>query len=298
MEKVISVKEMQQISDRLRAEGKTIGFVPTMGFFHPGHVSLMKRVKEDADICITSLFVNPTQFGPNEDYASYPRNLEGDSIIAKQGGCDYLFIPNAKELYPSTFQTFVTVNNVTKKFEGATRPEHFKGVATIVAKLFNIVKPHYAIFGQKDYQQTLVIRKLTEDLNFDLKIIVAPTFREKDGLAMSSRNTYLSREDRKKAGVIFRALETARMAIEQGERKRLVINGILHKILREVPEIKIDYASAVSADELEEQEAFDAGQKIVMLIAVFLGKTRLIDNSIITIPALFPPSGKKFIEGL
>jgi pantoate--beta-alanine ligase len=298
MEIIRTIAEMQNISSELILQGKKIVCVPTMGYFHQGHISLMKKAREYGDIVITTLFVNPTQFAPNEDFNSYPRDYDGDSKMAQAAGVDYLFFPTVSEMYPTGYDCKIHIGGITSKFEGATRPTHFDGVATVVTKLFNITKPHFAIFGQKDYQQVLVIRKLVQDLNLDVKIIVAPILRENDGLAMSSRNTYLMADLRKKAGILFQALEDARMSIENGERKRKMINAILHKNLRSVPEIKIDYACSVDADTLEEPDEFRPGDRIVLLLAVFLGKTRLIDNATITIPSIFPSLGKDFKEGI
>jgi pantoate--beta-alanine ligase len=256
-----------------------------MGFLHDGHISLMKRAKEIADTLVTTLFVNPTQFGPNEDFERYPRDFERDCSLATKAGVDFLFNPPVNEMYPGGYLTSVNIGRITDKFEGSFRPGHFNGVATIVSKLFNATQPHYAVFGQKDYQQSLVIRQMTRDLLFGIKIVVASTLREPDGLAMSSRNIYLNPEERKDATILYRALDEATTAIMNGEKKRKVINAILHKTLRSLNYIKIDYASAADADSLEEPDEFYPGQKIVVLIAVYLGRTRLIDNALVTIPA-------------
>src|SRR5512139_3769091 len=207
MQTVTSIAAMQSHADSLRREGKTIGFVPTMGFLHEGHLSLMARARQESDVVVTSIFVNPTQFGPKEDLDRYPRDAEGDRRKCESAGVDVLFLPEAKEMYPDKPSVFVCVEGVSEILEGAIRPGHFRGVATVVAKLFHIVKPHRAYFGQKDYQQCAVIRRMTEGLNLGVEIIVLPTVREADGLAMSSRNTYLSPEDRRKATVLYRALK-------------------------------------------------------------------------------------------
>ncbi|MFP4529014.1 MAG: pantoate--beta-alanine ligase [Candidatus Kapaibacterium sp.] len=287
-----TVQEMQALSDAHRARGKRIIVVPTMGYLHEGHMSLMRRAAEMGDIVITTLFVNPTQFGPNEDFERYPRNFERDVQLAEESGCDYLFYPSVQEMYPEGYSSYVMLHGITDKFEGAIRPKHFNGVATVCAKLFNITKPHAAIFGQKDYQQTLVVKRFVRDLDFDVEIIVLPTVRESDGLAMSSRNTYLSDEDRSKAGILFAALEKARKAIVTGERRRKTINGIMHNVLRSEPTMKIDYASAADSETLDEPEVFIDGQRIVMMIACYLGRTRLIDNMLINIPE--DPSVRKY----
>jgi pantoate--beta-alanine ligase len=289
---------MQATSEKIRTEGKKIVLVPTMGYLHNGHLSLIRQGKEHGDVAIMSLFVNPTQFAPNEDFEKYPRNFEKDCFSAEKSGCDILFAPEASEMYPSDYASFINIGGITKKFEGAFRPNHFKGVATVVAKLFNATKPHFAIFGQKDYQQSLVVKRLAEDLNFDLTIIVAPTVREADGLAMSSRNVYLSPEERSKATILFTAMEEAIEAIQAGERRRKVINAIMHNHLRKLPEIKIDYASAADASNFDEPEEFVQGQLIVLLLAVYLGKTRLIDNALVSLPSAISSKPKSFIDGL
>jgi len=285
MEVITKIKDIQNLCESLRIKGKSIAFVPTMGYLHEGHLSLMRKGKEVADALITSIFVNPTQFAPNEDFESYPRDIERDKSLAEQNHTEYLFLPSNNEMYPKGYLTSIQIEGFTLKFEGVTRPEHFKGVATIVAKLFNIVKPHFALFGQKDYQQTLLIKQLATDLNFDINIITCPTIREHDGLALSSRNVYLTKELRQKAGVIFHTLENAIKIVEEGENRRKVINANLHNILRSVPEIKIDYASSANADTLVEPDLYLPGDRIVLLIAVFLGKTRLIDNAVVSVPS-------------
>jgi pantoate--beta-alanine ligase len=284
IELIEDIPTMQAIADELRAGGKKIACVPTMGYLHEGHNSLINKAAQVGDSVITTLFVNPTQFGPHEDFERYPRNLGRDLEMAESNGSDFLFHPSVTEMYPGGYSTFIMLKGITNKFEGRIRPKHFNGVATVCAKLFNITKPHYAIFGQKDYQQTLVVTKFVRELNFDLEIIVAPIVRESDGLAMSSRNTYLSDEDRDKAGILFAALEEARNAIVKGERRRTAINGNMHKVLRSVPSIKIDYASAADADDLSEPDTFLDGERVVLMIACYLGRTRLIDNAILTIP--------------
>ncbi len=292
--KTISI--MQETSDKHRAEGKRIAVVPTMGYLHNGHASLITKAKEYADIIITTLFVNPKQFAPHEDFEKYPRDFDRDFQIAESFGSDYLFIPDVREMYPIGFASTITISDITEPYEGHFRPGHFDGVATVVAKLFNATKPHYAVFGQKDYQQSLLIQKLNRDFNFGIEIIISPTIRESDGLAMSSRNTYLSPQFRKKAGILFIALEEAKHAIERGETDRKMINAILHKTLRTVPEIKIDYASSALADSLIEPDRFLPGEKVVLLIACFLEKTRLIDNSVVIIPSVLKE--KTFVEGI
>jgi len=277
-------QEMLEISKEIQRSGKSIAFVPTMGYLHEGHTTLFDKAKDYSEITVASLFVNPTQFAPNEDYAQYPRNIERDALLAERHKIDYLFIPDALEIYPIGFSTSISLKNITTRFEGKFRPEHFDGVALVVAKLFNIVKPDYAIFGQKDYQQTLVIKQMVRDLNFDTKIIVAPTVRLENGLAMSSRNSYLSEEEIENAAILYKAMEAAKTAILNGERERKKINAIMHQVLRTVSGIRLDYASAALASDLTEPDLFYPNELLVLLLAVYLGKTRLIDNSLVTVP--------------
>jgi pantoate--beta-alanine ligase len=277
------ISEMQNISNEMRKSYKTIAVVPTMGYLHEGHCSLIRLAKETADFCITTLFVNPTQFAPNEDFEKYPRDFERDFNLAKTNGSDFLFNPSVEEMYPSGFSSEIKIKEITEKFEGKFRPLHFNGVATVVAKLFNATLPDFAIFGQKDYQQTLVIKQLVKDFNFPVSIVVAPTIREHDGLAMSSRNVYLSTTDRNKATILYKALNNVKEAIKKGTRKKEEIDDILKDTLLSLPEIQIDYASSALADSLNEPDYFESGQKIVLLLACKLGKTRLIDNMVITI---------------
>jgi pantoate--beta-alanine ligase len=296
MQVIKTIAEMQSIADKHRANGQKIAVVPTMGYLHQGHTSLIKIGKEKADIVITTLFVNPTQFAPNEDFSKYPRDFERDFSLACINGSDYLFNPDVIEMYPKGFSCSILVSRVSEKFEGVFRPTHFDGVATVVAKLFNAARPDYAIFGQKDFQQTLVIRRMAEDLNFGIEIIIAPTIREFDGLAMSSRNVYLSPEDRKRAIILFLSLEEAKREIAKGMRDRKFINATMIKTLRSVQEIKIDYAASANADNLNEPDYFLPGENVVLLLACYLGRTRLIDNSLICIP--YSLNESNFIEGI
>lgn len=279
-----TIKEMQQISFENKLKGYKIACVPTMGFLHEGHLSLIRRGKELAEVVITTLFVNPTQFAPNEDFSKYPRDFDRDFKLCEENGCDYIFFPEVSEMYPKGFNTSIVISGVTDKFEGEFRPTHFQGVATVVAKLFNCTRPDVAIFGQKDYQQTLLIKRLVKDLDFGIDIEVSKTVRESDGLAMSSRNTYLSPELRAKAGVVFYAMEEVKRAISLGETNRKNINSLLIVALKSVQEIKIDYAASAISCNLDEPDHFFPGDEIVILIAVYLGKTRLIDNTLIKIP--------------
>ncbi len=285
MKAINTVAEMQQFSILNRVAGKKIAVVPTMGYLHEGHLSLIKEAKKLADIVITTLFVNPTQFAPNEDLAKYPRDYESDFKKAESAGADILFCPDELQMYPIGYNTSIQIKGVTDKFEGEKRPTHFSGVATVVAKLFNCTLPDIAIFGQKDFQQTIVIKRLVKDLNFPVQIIVSPTIREADGLAMSSRNTYLSKDERAVAPTLFHALEEAKLAIAKGERNRKIINSIILKTIREPQQFKIDYVATANAANFDEPDEFLPGEKIVMLLAAYLGKTRLIDNAVVEIPS-------------
>ena len=272
---------MREITKELRAKGKSIGFVPTMGALHEGHLSLIKRAKDENDLTVVSIFVNPTQFCEGEDYEKYPRNVEADKEKLEKIGIDYLFLPDKNALYPGDYLTFVTVEKLSDKLCGKFRPGHFRGVATIVCKLFNIVMPTRAYFGQKDYQQSLIIRKMVEDLNFDIEIIVCPTIREQDGLAMSSRNLYLNEEERKSATVIYKALQEGEKLLKEGVEPSEV-NLKMLEILKKEPLIKqIQYAGVY--DPLTLEEITEKQDKYLLAIAVKLGDTRLIDNIIVEI---------------
>lgn len=286
MKVINKISDMQSVSRELQKQGKTIAVVPTMGYLHEGHLSLVRIASDLADVVITTIFVNPKQFAPNEDFERYPRDFERDKNLLENVNCDYLFYPEINEIYPTGYSTFIHMQGITKVFEGESRPTHFDGVALVVLKLFNITKANFAIFGQKDYQQTLVIKQLVKDLNIDIKIVVAPIVREGNGLAMSSRNRYLSEKERDNSSIIFIALEEAKKAIASGERRRKIINSIIISTLRSVPEIKIDYVQTVKAHNLELADEFLPGEEIVMLIACWMGRTRLIDNSTTKIPTI------------
>ena len=272
---------MQDISLRLRAEGKKIGFVPTMGYLHDGHLSLVKRSKELADITVVSIFVNPTQFGVNEDLDSYPRDLEGDCTRLEKFDVDYLFNPDAEDIYPANYHTYVEVETLTENLCGRSRPTHFRGVTTIVSKLFNIVLPHYAIFGQKDVQQCYVIKRMTEDLNLLPQIIINPTVRENDGLAMSSRNKYLTKEERIIAPAIYQSLNTGKEIILKGERNADKIVAVITATLEKYLLFRIDYIDIVDTKNL--QKVNEITGDVIIAAAVFLSKARLIDNVIVKI---------------
>lgn len=282
MKIITKVREMQEVSESIRREGKKIACVPTMGYLHEGHLSLVKKGKELADVVITTNFVNPTQFAPNEDFEQYPRDLERDCKLLEEAGADYVFAPSAEEMYPG-YNTEINIKGVSQKFEGLFRPIHFNGVASVVAKLFIATKPHYAIFGQKDYQQTLVVKQMVRDMLFDTEIIIAPIIREEDGLARSSRNIYLSQEERQVATTLHNALLAAKTTIEAGVRNRDRINSVMKNYINETGAFKIDYASIADAETLEEPMDFKSGLKAVLLVAAYLGKTRLIDNELVVI---------------
>ena len=258
--------------------GRRWGLVPTMGYLHAGHLSLVKRAKAENDRVAVSIFVNPTQFGPNEDLAAYPRDLDRDLSLLEPLGVDLVFNPTPDVMYPPNYQTYVTVEDVTKYLEGAARPTHFRGVTTIVVKLFNIVGAERAYFGQKDAQQTIVIKRMVQDLNMPIDIIICPTQREADGLAMSSRNTYLDAEHRRTAPVLYRALTAAKNAFDQGKRDGDQLRAIMRRIIEAEPLAKIDYVSAADATTLQEAATVDEAHGLLLSMAVRVGKPRLIDN--------------------
>ena len=279
MQVVRQIKEMQKISDRLREKGKRIGFVPTMGYLHDGHVSLVRKAKELCDSIVVSIFVNPTQFGPGEDFQRYPRDEEGDREKLERAGVDFLFMPEAGEMYPPRYQTSVEVAEVSKGLCGDFRPGHFRGVATVVAKLFNIVKPHAAVFGEKDYQQLLVIKRMVEDLNFDIEIIPGTLIREEEGIAMSSRNAYLSPEDRKRATVLYRSLVKAKELVDSGEKRTYNIVQAVEKMIGSVEGVSLQYVEVRDAETLERVERVSG--PAVIAVAAMVGSVRLIDNIVI-----------------
>lgn len=272
-----TIREVREIVSEWKKQGLKIGLVPTMGYLHEGHLSLIKRSCEN-DRTVVSIFVNPIQFGPNEDFASYPRDLERDTKACEESGADLIFAPDANEMYADDFTSFVDMTGPTDELCGARRPGHFRGVCTVVAKLFNIVTPNRAYFGQKDAQQLAVIRRMVRDLSFGIEIIGCPIVREEDGLAKSSRNTYLSKEERKAAVIISRALTEGRLMIENGENDASAAIEKIKTIIETEPLAKIDYVKAVDADSIETIEAVKG--RVLVAAAVFIGKTRLIDNFI------------------
>ena len=281
MKIIKSIQEIKNIITDEKSKGKSIGFVPTMGYLHDGHLSLMKRAKEENDVVVISIFVNPIQFGQGEDYEVYPRDIERDSKLAESVGVDYIFAPEVKEMYPEGYNTFVEVLGVTDKLCGASRPGHFKGVTTVVTKLFNIVTPDKAYFGQKDAQQVYVIKQMVRDLNMNVKIISCPIVREHDGLALSSRNTYLLEEERKQALVLSKSLFWAKDMINKGERNaKTLIEGI-KSMINEMPLADIDYVKIIDYDTFKEVEELKGN--ILIALAVKIGKTRLIDNILVEV---------------
>jgi pantoate--beta-alanine ligase len=256
-----------------------VGFVPTMGYLHEGHLSLVRRARVESASVIVSIFVNPTQFGPNEDLSAYPRDLSRDLRLLEAEGVNLVWMPTPEVMYPSDFQTWITVEAVAQPLEGSMRPGHFRGVATVVAKLFNGVQPQLAYFGQKDAQQAVVIRQMTRDLNFPIDIVICPTVREPDGLAMSSRNVYLDSKERRAATVLYRALNAARVACESGERDAERLRRIVSETISDESLVRLQYISCAHPDTLQELEIVT--NRALLSLAVFVGQTRLIDNFIL-----------------
>jgi pantoate--beta-alanine ligase len=278
MQIVTNILEMQSLAESLRRRGSSIGFVPTMGFLHEGHLALIRQARQVCNTVVVSIFVNPTQFGPSEDFERYPRDEEGDRKKCEAADVDVLFMPTASEMYQGP-GVFVTVEGISEILEGKVRPGHFRGVATVVNKLFNIVKPHKAFFGQKDFQQCVIIRRMVKGLNLDVEIVVLPTVREQDGLAMSSRNSYLNADERRAAPVIFRALSAARELFLAGAREPEEIKNKIRAVLQGEPGVIIDYIEIADPDTLVPLET--PLNTMAILVAVRLGSTRLIDNIVI-----------------
>ncbi len=276
MKVIQTPQEMNNCSEKIRRQGKRIAFVPTMGYLHDGHLSLMSEGRKKADILIVSIFVNPTQFGPQEDLEAYPRDFEKDEKLMQEAGVDVVFYPQADTIYPEGYQTYITVEKVSQNLCGISRPFHFQGVATVVAKLFNIVNPHLALFGKKDFQQLILIKRMVKDLNFNIEIIGCPTFRETDGLAMSSRNSYLSAEERQTALNIKKSIDSVCDLFQNGERNTKTLLKKAEEILSEQPLIRIDYLKICDIETLEDIKIIE--KESVLAIAAFVGKTRLIDN--------------------
>jgi len=276
MQIVESIRAFKQLRSTWADQDLSVSLVPTMGALHGGHLSLLGPARE-LDRVVVSIFVNPTQFGPHEDLQRYPRPLEQDLSLLKERGVDAVFLPSASEIYPEGYRTFVTVDDLSSRLCGASRPGHFRGVATVVLKLFNIVRPHRAVFGQKDAQQTIILRRMVHDLNLDVELIVQPIVRESDGLALSSRNQYLSPEERRAATILFRSLEFARQASLRGQSRADVLLSGVRDLIESEPLARLDYAELVSADDLSPLD--EVTNHALLALAVFIGKTRLIDNT-------------------
>jgi pantoate--beta-alanine ligase len=270
------VAAIRDVREWQSTERGSLGLVPTMGFLHAGHISLVDRARRENASVAASIFVNPTQFGPKEDLASYPRDLERDLRLLEAAGCDLVFAPEASEMYPAGADTFVVPGRVAEPLEGARRPGHFRGVATVVAKLLNIVRPDRAYYGEKDAQQLAVIRAMARDLDLPVEIVGCPIVREPDGLAMSSRNSYLNPEERRAAPVLYRALLAGRELWARGERRGDALRAEMRRVIQCEPRIRLDYASAADPETFEEIERADSS--VLLLFAAFLGRARLIDN--------------------
>lgn len=280
MREIKSLNEVSLFSQRAKNHGRRVGFVPTMGALHEGHLSLITEAKKRCDLVIVSIFVNPIQFGPSEDLANYPRDLRKDKKLLTSIGVDALFIPKAEDIFPQDFKTYIEVEGLANKMCGKTRPTHFRGVATIVAKLFNLVCPDVAFFGEKDYQQLVVIKQMAKDLNFPIEIFPVATVREFDGLAMSSRNKYLNAKERKAAAILYQALTLAKTEIESGEKDFRKIILRLRSLIGTEPSVRLDYV--VLADPLTLEEIKEIKGKVLVALAASVGKARLIDNLVAT----------------
>lgn len=276
---VQTVSEMQKIADEMRNDGIRIGLVPTMGCFHQGHLSLIRQIRRVSDRTVVSIFVNPIQFSPEEDYSAYPQDLGRDVSLVEKLGAELVFAPSEEEIYPEGYSTYIEVEKLTNQLCGLSRPGHFRGVTTVVCKLFLAVKPHVAVFGQKDAQQAIVIRKMVCDMNLDVEIMLSPIVRETDGLAMSSRNTYLSPEERLEAPVLFQSLQEAQMLVEQGERRTWVVVEAMRRRISQKSLAQIEYVAAVNNENLKPLEKLSG--KVLLALAVRFGKARLIDNLVV-----------------
>jgi pantoate--beta-alanine ligase len=281
MEIINRRQRMSSVSRKIRREqDRTIGLVPTMGALHEGHLSLVREARRMCDVVVVSVFVNPTQFGPSEDYEDYPRNLTKDTALLTDYNVDYIFAPAAEEIYPKDFSTYVNVGGLSKLLEGESRPGHFRGVATVVAILLNTVRPDFAFFGQKDAQQAVIIKRMVRDLAFDTEIVVSPTVREDSGLAISSRNLYLDAEEQQSAAVIHRALMQAKEIYKKGERHAGKLAQIVRATIETEPRVRVDYVSVVDAETLEKLDKLDE-RPMLVAVAAYVGKTRLIDNTLL-----------------
>jgi pantoate--beta-alanine ligase len=281
MEIINRRQRMSSVARKIRRDqDRTIGLVPTMGALHEGHLSLVKEARRMCDVVVVSVFVNPTQFGPSEDYEHYPRDLAKDTAVLTDYNVDYIFAPSIEEIYPKDFSTYVNVGGLSKPLEGERRPGHFRGVATVVAIFLNTVRPDFAFFGQKDAQQAVIIKRMVKDLAFDTEIVVLPTVREDSGLAISSRNLYLGPGEQEPASVIHRALTKAKEVFKKGERHAAKLEEIVRTTIETEPRVRVDYVSVVDAETLEKLDKLDE-RPILIAVAAYVGKTRLIDNTIL-----------------
>jgi len=280
MKVITTIKDMQQEMKKEKQLGRSIGFVPTMGYLHEGHATLLGAARIENEVVALSIFVNPTQFGPNEDFAKYPRDLTKDTALLTDYNVDYIFAPPVEEIYPKGFSTYVNVEGLSDQLEGASRPGHFRGVATIVTILLNTTRPDFAFFGQKDAQQALIIRQLVKDLAIDTEIVILPTVREDSGLAISSRNLYLNAEEQTAATVIHQALSRAKTAYKEGERNGGRLEALIRSTIEVEPRAKVDYVTVADAETLKHIEKLDE-RPILIALAAYIGKTRLIDNIIL-----------------
>jgi pantoate--beta-alanine ligase len=271
-----NISRMSTFVKMMKKEGKSIGLVPTMGYLHEGHMSLVRAAKKHTDVVVMSIFINPLQFGPNEDFEKYPRDLKRDEEMAREAGVDVIFYPSLKDMYPEDYATYVYVDKLTGNLCGESRPGHFKGVATVVTKLLNIVRPEVAYFGQKDMQQAMMIRKMASDLNMDTEVKIMPIVREKDGLAMSSRNMYLSGAERSDAAILYQSLLKAEALIKSGERDARRVIKVVEDMIKTKHPARIDYVKLVDTKELKDLKTITG--EIALAVAVFFGNTRLIDN--------------------
>ena len=280
MEIINRRQRMSSVARKIRREDRTIGLVPTMGALHEGHLSLVREARRMCDVVVVSIFVNPAQFGPGEDFEKYPRNLTNDTALLTDYNIDYIFAPTVEEMYPKGFATYVNVEGLSEQLEGGSRPGHFRGVTTVVTILLNAIRPDFAFFGQKDAQQALIIRRLVKDLAFDTELVILPTVREDSGLAISSRNLYLNAEEQTAAAVIHQALTRAKTAYKDGERSPGRLEILVRSTIELEPRARVDYVTVVDAETLEHVDKLD-DRPIMIAVAVFIGKTRLIDNTIL-----------------
>ena len=279
MRSIATAAEITAISKEARRAGKRVGLVPTMGALHQGHLSLVRTARSQSDVVVVSIFVNPTQFGPKEDFSKYPRTLEKDLALLEAEKVDFVFSPSVQEMYPTGSSTWVTVEGLSEKLDGRSRPGHFRGVTTVVAKLFNIVQPDLAVFGQKDAAQAAIIRRMVQDLDFDVRVLVCPIVREKDGLAMSSRNVYLNPEQRRQATLLYRSLMRVHTLADQGESSAAKLAVAGKQVIAEEPQVRLDYFEIVNWESLD--PVTDISKGALVAVAAYVGETRLIDNVVL-----------------